>query len=85
MTPQPWEDDAACREIGVDFFHPTGRGPEFKQAVEAAKRVCCACPVRRHCLALALEIEGRADRYSRDGIWGGLTGPERAALRTTAA
>jgi hypothetical protein len=85
MTVQPWEDDAPCREIGAEIFHPVGRGAELTAAVQTAKAVCRnQCPVRTQCLALALELEGDADRYSRDGIWGGLTPQERAALRTAA-
>ncbi|MEW2415342.1 WhiB family transcriptional regulator [Streptomyces sp. NPDC046866] len=85
MSPRRWEDRAACREIGTEVFHPTGRGADFEADIAAAKAVCHGlCPVRRQCLALALELEGTADRYSRDGIWGGLTGPERAALRPAA-
>lgn len=85
MKVQLWEDDAPCREIGPEIFHPKGRGPDLTAAVRTAKAVCRGqCPVREQCLALALELEGNADRYSRDGIWGGLTGQERAALRRAA-
>lgn len=85
MTVQPWEDDAPCREIGTDVFHPAGRGSALAAAEGTAKAICRnRCPVRQQCLALALEREGNADRYSRGGIWGGLTPQERAALRTAA-
>lgn len=86
MNVQPWEADAPCREIGTEVFHPTGRGADLAAAVLTAKAICRQqCPYREQCLALALEREGNADRYSRDGIWGGLTPQERAALRPTAA
>lgn len=85
MNVQRWEDDAPCREIGAEIFHPTGRGTALAAAVRTAKTICRRqCTVREQCLALALEREGNADRYSRDGIWGGLTPQERAALRTAA-
>lgn len=85
MTVQTWEDEAACRQIGADIFHPAGRGAELATAEGTAKAICNdQCPVRQQCLALALEREGNADRYSRGGIWGGLTPQERAALRTAA-
>ncbi|MER6778420.1 MULTISPECIES: WhiB family transcriptional regulator [unclassified Streptomyces] len=81
MNAQRWEDDAACQQIGAIVFHPTGRGAELAEAIAAAKAICNgACPVVKQCLQAALEREGTADRYSRDGIWGGLTGQERAAL-----
>ncbi|MER7734144.1 WhiB family transcriptional regulator [Streptomyces erythrochromogenes] len=79
-----WEDSAACREIGLDTFHPEGRGTALAAAEREAKAVCLQCPVRRQCLTYALDREGRADRYSRSGIWGGLNPQERAALRTAA-
>jgi WhiB family redox-sensing transcriptional regulator len=84
MTGNDWVSDAACSEIGIAIFHPEGRGRELKEAIAAAKTICAGCPVRRACLTEALRLEGAADRYSRDGIWGGLTGPERAALATAA-
>jgi hypothetical protein len=85
MRPQRWEDEAACRQIGAIVFHPTGRGAALAADIAAAKAICTgSCPVLRQCLQDALDREGSADRYSRDGIWGGLTGPERAALRTAA-
>jgi WhiB family transcriptional regulator, redox-sensing transcriptional regulator len=84
MNVQPWEDDAPCREIGVEIFHPKGRGADLTAAEHSAKAICRGqCPVVEQCLAFALEREGNADRYSRSGIWGGLTAQERAALRTT--
>ncbi|MFH9798048.1 WhiB family transcriptional regulator [Streptomyces virginiae] len=80
-----WENSAACREIGLDTFHPEGRGTALAAAEREAKTVCRQqCPVREQCLAYALEREGNADRYSRAGIWGGLNPQERAALRTAA-
>ncbi|MET9467401.1 WhiB family transcriptional regulator [Streptomyces sp. NPDC006544] len=85
MTTQPWEDLAVCRNVGIEIFHPQGRGAELAAAEEAAKGICIRlCPVREECLRLALEREGHADRYNRGGIWGGLTPQERAALRTAA-
>lgn len=85
MIPQPWEDEAACREIGPDAFFPSGTGTEFNAAALDAKTVCRGCPVQQQCLAFALAREDGKDRHSRGGIWGGLTGAERAALRPRAA
>lgn len=86
MKVQSWEDEAYCRGIGVEIFYPQGHGPAFTAEVEQVKALCRnRCPITEQCLALALEREGDADRYSRGGIWGGLTGAERAELRTAAA
>jgi WhiB family redox-sensing transcriptional regulator len=46
--------------------------------INEAKRICLACPVRKRCLAWALEL-GAAS-----GIWGGTTEDERRALRRAA-
>ena len=39
-----------------------------------------ACPVRKACLAAAIEAEGRAKPGAREGMWGGLDPFERAAV-----
>ncbi|MFE2164830.1 WhiB family transcriptional regulator [Streptomyces sp. NPDC059447] len=85
MNVQTWEDDAACREIGVEAFFPTGHGAEFNAGIRNAKTICRRCPVREECLALALDIEGPYGPDKRGGVWGGLTAHERAALRPAAA
>jgi WhiB family redox-sensing transcriptional regulator len=74
-----WRDDAACLDADPDLFFPIGTtGPELDQ-IGQAKRICLACPVRKRCLARALELGGAA------GIWGGTTEDERRALRKAAA
>ena len=50
----------------------------MKQVTEA-KAVCRACPVRDQCLDWALE------QGIDHGVWGGLAGDERRALRRLAA
>jgi WhiB family transcriptional regulator, redox-sensing transcriptional regulator len=72
-----WRDDAACLDVDPDLFFPVGT--IALDQIDEAKRVCLACPVRKRCLAWALEL-GAAS-----GIWGGTTEDERSALRTTAA
>jgi WhiB family redox-sensing transcriptional regulator len=65
-----WMRDGLCREHSeVNFF------PALGEPIEAAKAVCRRCLVRGECLAFALEHE------EPDGVWGGLTGQERRALR----
>ena len=74
-----WRDDAACLDVDPDLFFPIGTtGPALDQ-IDEAKRICQACPVRKQCLAWALDLGAAA------GIWGGTTEDERRALRRAAA
>ncbi len=71
-----WRLAAACRDIDPELFFPIGEaGPAVTQIAEA-KRVCLTCPVRTPCLGWALK------NYQDFGIWGGMTEPERHALRS---
>jgi hypothetical protein len=76
-----WMEYGACRRFGAALFSP--KDPrELRQdqlgwqqrEIEVAKAICRMCPVNRHCLSRALS---RKEPY---GIWGGLTGPERAKI-----
>jgi len=71
-TPEPWTTQAACHGLDPDLFFPE-RGDIA--AVRAAKQVCTECPVAGECLEYAQA------HNERDGIWGGLSGRERRALR----
>lgn len=66
-----WMDRALCAQIGPDLWFPEKgwKAPE-------ARRICRRCPVARECLEYALE----ADEVL-DGIWGGLSEPQRRKLR----
>ena len=64
-----WMDDAACAEVGDDFWFP-----EKGTSATIAKRICAGCPVRSECLEYALEHDPRF------GIWGGLGVRERERL-----
>lgn len=66
-----WIQDAACRDIGTEPFYTTD-----PTAVDAAKAICRACPVRQDCLTDAMQTED----YLRWGVWGGLTPDERRDL-----
>jgi WhiB family transcriptional regulator, redox-sensing transcriptional regulator len=71
-----WRKAAACRDIDPDLFFPVGTaGPAVTQIAEA-KQICRTCPVRTLCLGWAIQ------HYQDYGIWGGMTEPERQALRT---
>ena len=70
---QAWMKDALCIEhMDVEFFPVRG------QSSRPAKAVCSNCQVRFECLAYALEHE------IVQGVWGGLNGRERRALRLVA-
>ena len=71
-TPQPWMRKAACTTVNPEIFFP----PNASHAHHAfAIAVCQACPVINDCLNYAL-----TERID-EGIFGGLTGPERHQLR----
>lgn len=69
----PWMDDARCKKMSPDFFHP---GPKNVAAQEAAMAVCCRCPVKAPCLARAMQLGTEAL-----GVWGGTTEADRRRLR----
>ncbi|MFJ1869933.1 WhiB family transcriptional regulator [Streptomyces chartreusis] len=66
-----WRLRAACRGQDTDlWFIDQGH-------YDDAKPICASCPVRAECLYDALAIERPHHRY---GLWGGLTGLQRAEL-----
>lgn len=67
---QNWRAGALCAERDPDLFFAPG-ALEHK----IAKRICRDCPVRRQCLAYAMNAP--VDH----GIWGGLTERERRRVR----
>jgi len=69
---EEWRDDAACSGSDNDAFFPIG---EDDESAADAKAVCAACPVREACLQYALSTN------QTEGVWGGMTGPERRRLR----
>jgi hypothetical protein len=70
FAPQPWADQALCAEVDPELWFP-----EKGESARPAKQVCARCPVRRPCLDYALATG------EPNGIWGGLTPPQRRALR----
>jgi WhiB family redox-sensing transcriptional regulator len=72
--PSYWRDDAACAQTDPDLFFPTGDNMTARAQAQQAKGICAGCPVRRECLAWALET--RQDQ----GVWGGMTEAERYAI-----
>jgi WhiB family redox-sensing transcriptional regulator len=69
---EDWRDDAACSGGDAELFFPIG---DEEDSVMAAKAICEACPVREACLGYALSTN------QTEGVWGGMTGPERRRLR----
>jgi len=73
-----WRAQAACRDADPELFFPISTyGPALRQ-VDQAIAVCRTCPVRRQCLAWALE-----HGYNQ-GIWGGMAEDERRSIRVMA-
>ena len=66
-----WRELAACRDMPTSvFFEHTDKG------MEAAKKICAGCEVRRECLDARLaELELNDLDF---GVWGGMTPAERA-------
>ena len=70
-----WRDDALCAQVDTELFFPDKGG-----SGAAAKRICFACPVRVPCLEYAL-AGASAWNGIETGIWGGLTAPQRQAIK----
>lgn len=67
---EEWKAQGACAEHDPEVFFPE-RGAD----VDAAKRICAGCTVRRDCLVYAL-----TPPVERFGIWGGMSNRERRKL-----
>lgn len=68
----------ACASVDPEVMFPDdehGETPEALDLIADAKRVCRSCDIREACLERAIK-----DRHPA-GVWGGLTTPEREALR----
>jgi WhiB family redox-sensing transcriptional regulator len=66
-----WRDQARCRGIDPQVFHPA---EDDEVGAAAAKEICEVCPVREPCLEFAISTR------EKDGVWGGLTARERRRL-----
>jgi hypothetical protein len=71
-----WQPHARCRGLPPDIFFPAeyAKGAQRVALEQVAKKVCQACPVRRRCLAYALNT------HQQYGIWGATTPRERRLL-----
>jgi WhiB family redox-sensing transcriptional regulator len=64
----------ACHGTDPELFFPISVTGRSVPQISAAKAVCGRCAVSENCLSYAL-------RVMPDGIWGGTTREERAAVR----
>ena len=63
MPDRDWRQLAACRHADPELFFPVSTsGPSLDQITQA-KAICAGRPVRRQCLALAL------DTRQNHGVW----------------
>lgn len=76
LEAQEWMDDARCVTYPESMFFRDGRGggPRFW---DRPRQICEACPVRAQCLAWGMDTD--------DGMFGGTTPEERAAIRAGSA
>jgi WhiB family transcriptional regulator, redox-sensing transcriptional regulator len=66
-----WRQLDVCRHGDPELFFPvSASGPSLDQITQA-KAICARCPVRRQCLAFAL------DTRQNHGVWGGMSEQER--------
>ena len=89
-----WTEEAECRRHPKETFYPIiidGDGVEWiddgtiweafgdtSEYYDEARDICESCPVKKRCLAYAMENK---ERY---GMWGGLTPIERRRIERTA-
>lgn len=71
-----WTNTAACRHANPAIFYPVESEPYDTATLDAARRICNACPVFTACHDHALHNEA-------DGIWAGTAPTERRRLRRT--
>jgi WhiB family redox-sensing transcriptional regulator len=63
-----WIRDAACAGLDTRAFFADGY--HGREQVNAARRVCAACPVRQQCADWAIQTG------ERNGVWGGMSQQE---------
>lgn len=81
LEDQSWRERSSCHPlflrgvVTVDDFFPEGRfvtnSPEYHEHVDGIKAICATCPVTAECLEFARLT------HQDEGIWGGLTKPDR--------
>ena len=66
-----WRQLAECRHADPELFFPVSASGRSLDQITQAKAICAGCPVRRQCLAFAL------DTRQGHGVWGGMSEQER--------
>lgn len=69
-----WQEKGSCTGLSSNAFFVPDR------SAAKAKAICSWCPVQQQCLDYAMTTEGAGRSSDRFGVFGGLTGTERAAL-----
>ena len=82
MSADPeWRNRAACKDKWTDaWFTEKPGNPGRQRSPNRAIAICHHCPVRQPCLASAMKAESGQSKYSKYGVFGGLTGDERSKL-----
>lgn len=71
---ESWMDDALCAQIGGGLWDSPDTDVRGGTSYRVARRVCLTCPVVDPCALYGVAFE-------TEGMWGGLSPMERAALR----
>jgi WhiB family redox-sensing transcriptional regulator len=71
MPDRDWLQLAACAHADPELFFPLSASGPCLDQITQAKAICAGCPVRRQCLAFAL------DTRQNHGVWGGMSEEER--------
>lgn len=66
--------DAACAEVGTDWFYPEGGSSTKLNSYRYARRVCAVCEYQPECAEWGI-------RHEEHGMWGGLTPNQLGLMR----
>jgi WhiB family redox-sensing transcriptional regulator len=75
LTERIREQGGVPCENAPDMFFIDHSDKLIREKIRTTKILCGGCPLRNLCLEYALEAS------EQDGIWGGLTRPERNSLK----
>lgn len=72
-----WQLQGSCQDYPAEWFFPEDepRKGVRRERERQAKRICLDCPVLARCREHAFR------NYERHGVWGAMTGRERALAR----
>lgn len=80
VTPAPrFDGSQACAGADLRLFFPP-LGGNAAAATRRAKQLCAGCRFLAPCFQYAMTAQGTPGRFV-EGVWGGTTSGERAALR----